>query len=81
MIKVLFFAQLRETLGTEQCEVELDSCTINELKQQLIQSQPEWQQALTQANLLVAVNQAMANGQTVVKAGDEVALFPPVTGG
>jgi molybdopterin synthase sulfur carrier subunit len=43
-------------------------------------SGPAWRSA-TMPNLRVAVNQEMARPDTPVKAGDEVAFFPPVTGG
>ncbi|WP_440905809.1 molybdopterin synthase sulfur carrier subunit [Catenovulum sp. SX2] len=81
MIKVLFFAQLRENLGRESVEVELQSSTVEQLKDLLISHNPEWKTALQQKRLLVAVNQNMAQDKTQIQSGDEVAFFPPVTGG
>ncbi|MFT6207270.1 MAG: molybdopterin converting factor small subunit, partial [Colwellia sp.] len=41
----------------------------------------DWQHYLTNNSLLCAVNHQMVNNDFLVKAGDEVAFFPPVTGG
>lgn len=81
MIKVLFFAQLREIIGQEQYELNAGPTTVAELKSVLIEQNPGWQAALQNKRLLVAVNQNMANEQSSVQSGDEVAFFPPVTGG
>ena len=81
MIKVLFFAQLRESIGQEQCELNAGPTTVAEVKALLIAQNPSWQAALQNKRLLVAVNQNMANEQSSVQSGDEVAFFPPVTGG
>lgn len=81
-IHVLFFAQLREHLGT--AELVLD-CThissVTELIAYLINSRPEWEQYLTNSNMLIAVNQNYAARDARIAGGDEVAFFPPVTGG
>ena len=50
------------------------------LRRHLIHEYPHWAAHLD-GRLLSAVNQEMANGQTPVRDGDEVAFFPPVTGG
>lgn len=82
MIKVLFFAQLRQELGCGFQEVANDNIyCVAELRQFLINKHPHWDKFLRNEKLLVAVNQTLVNaGQTIV-AGDEVAFFPPVTGG
>lgn len=82
MIRVLFLAQLREQLKTAELEVEAKNIeSINTLKQYLVQLNPEWEIFLTNNKLLVAVNQAYAKQNQAIKSGDEVAFFPPVTGG
>lgn len=83
MIKVLFFARLREQLNCEQLELELtdDRLTIADVKQQLVTLHPDWQSYLQDNAILNAVNQQMANDNTSISNGDEVAFFPPVTGG
>lgn len=80
-IQLKFFARLREELGTAEMEVPVDQApTLDALVDWLMTEQPNWQAAL-QGPLLRAVNQDMVNGNVELKAGDEVALFPPVTGG
>lgn len=82
MINVLFFASLRELLETDRAQLEAGNLTqVGELRQALMEAHPEWQTALDDRRLLIAVNQAMAREETPVRDGDEVAFFPPVTGG
>ena len=81
-VKVLYFAGLREQLGTAGEDLDLASTTVAGLRSQLIARGGAWQSALAQGkSLRVAVNQEMAQPTTPVKPGDEVAFFPPVTGG
>ncbi|MDJ0834320.1 MAG: molybdopterin converting factor subunit 1 [Gammaproteobacteria bacterium] len=84
MIDVLYFASLREQLATakEQYEADDGVTSIGELKQQLAQRGGAWSELFTQdQGLLCSVNQEMASEDTAIKSGDEVAFFPPVTGG
>ncbi|OEF23786.1 molybdopterin synthase sulfur carrier subunit [Vibrio rumoiensis] len=81
MIKVLFFAQTREQVGVDFVMVDADNISADTLREQLCEKGNEWSQALQSGKLLVAINQDMVQMDTVVKSGDEVAFFPPVTGG
>ena len=83
MLRVLFFARVREQLGCDSVELPLTgtSTTVAGLLATLIQRGPTWQAALGQPNLVVAVNQRVVDQATGLSAGDEVAFFPPVTGG
>ncbi|MFY0665225.1 MAG: molybdopterin converting factor subunit 1 [Natronospirillum sp.] len=78
-VQVLFFARLREALPAAELEWPWQAGTVAELKQQLIAQGDSWQPLNDE--LLVAVNQEMARLNTPVQPGDEVAFFPPVTGG
>ena len=83
-VKVLFFAGLREQLGTSAEEVELPSGvdTVAGLRAHLLKRGGAWQAALAQNRLVrSAVNQDMVAPTARIKGGDEVAFFPPVTGG
>lgn len=82
-MKVLFFASLRERL---QCDHEEWSDTSGikspqDIINRLIERGAPWDSALQSGKLLVSINQEMASLSSEVSAGDEVAFFPPVTGG
>ena len=82
MIKVLFFAQLREMLERESLELTLPAgLTVAQLKRQLAEKGGRWQLMFAEQEVLVAVNQVIRDDDYVLSAGDEVAFFPPVTGG
>ncbi|WP_318411803.1 molybdopterin synthase sulfur carrier subunit [Photobacterium leiognathi] len=81
MIKVLFFAQVKELVGTDSLEVDAVFATADELRSELATRGDKWQLALESGKLLVAVNQTICSLDTPLTDGDEVAFFPPVTGG
>ncbi len=83
-VRLLYFAGLRERLGMSGEELSLPSgvATVAALRTHLSGRDETWHAALSgNSALRVAVNQVMANANTAIKAGDEVAFFPPVTGG
>ena len=83
-VKVLFFASLREQLGTAAEEIELPAsvATVAALRSHLARRGGAWEGALAEKkNVRAAINQDMANPGAAIRAGDEVAFFPPVTGG
>ena len=84
MVTVLYFARLREALGTSVEELILpgDVSDVASLRATLIGRGGAWAQALSESRAIrAAVNQEMASPDTPVHDGDEVAFFPPVTGG
>jgi molybdopterin synthase sulfur carrier subunit len=84
MVKILYFAKLREDLGKSAEELDLpsDVATVSALRAHLMARGGAWAASLAQGRALrVAVNHDMADAATPIKAGDEVAFFPPVTGG
>jgi len=84
MLNILYLARLREDLG---CSEEMLSPphevrNVADLRAHLIARGGAWAEALAAGRAVrVAVNQEMAASSTLLKAGDEVAFFPPVTGG
>jgi sulfur-carrier protein len=75
-IRVRFFASLREQMGySEKWMVAEGLATVGDVLEQLDKSRP------LNGTMLYAVNMQYANRDTPVKDGDEVAFFPPVTGG
>lgn len=82
MIKVLFFARLREQLSTDSLEISpIDNMTTDHIRQQLAEKNEMWAKLMKADSLLVAVNQQITDWSHNVASGDEVAFFPPVTGG
>ena len=83
-LKVLYFASVREKVGrdSEEIDVPADIATIAGLRNHLRERGGAWGEALADGKLLrMAVNQDMVLATAAIKAGDEVAFFPPVTGG
>ncbi len=82
MIKIVFFAALREQLDCAELTMDIaEILTVNDIKQRLGDKSEQWQQTFSNTSLLSAVNHDMVPGDHKVKSGDEVAFFPPVTGG
>ncbi len=81
MIKVLFFAQVRELVNTDAIEVAAEFATVEALRRSLAAKSDRWALALEDGKLLAAVNQTLVSFDHRLKVGDEVAFFPPVTGG
>ncbi len=75
MIQIKFFASLRETLSMESASIDARiGITIRQI----------WDQVTSEdypVNTLCAINMDYAKPDDVVNDGDEVAFFPPVTGG
>ena len=83
MIRVLLFSSLREELNSSSVEVPAlgisrISCLVEKLERLNGKS---WGRVLTGENILVAVNQTVVHDNHHIGDGDEVAFFPPVTGG
>ena len=83
-LRLLFFASLRERLGAaaEELDVPASVTTVGALRAHLCARGGAWAEVFAPArNVRAAVNQDMVQAAATLKAGDEVAFFPPVTGG
>ncbi|ANQ84730.1 molybdopterin converting factor subunit 1 [Azoarcus olearius] len=82
-VKILFFASLREALGTasESYTLPAGGLTVGTLRAELALRGERWQALAPGRNVRAAVNQRMAGPEVELRPGDEVAFFPPVTGG
>lgn len=83
-VRILYFARLREDMGIAQELIDLPAgaCDVKGLRAQLVARGGASAAALGRGKAVrVSVNQDLARDDTPVKAGDEVAFFPPVTGG
>ena len=76
-IKILYFGRLAEAVGVRQAELDLagGDTLLATVRQQLVSSHP----ALDDPTIRIAVNQTLAKEN--LKDGDELAFFPPVSGG
>jgi molybdopterin synthase sulfur carrier subunit len=84
MIRLVYLARLRDAFGSAGESIELpgDVGTVAALRTWLARRGGAWTHELAPGRALrVAVNHDLATADTPVRAGDEVALFPPVTGG
>ncbi len=83
MVKILYFAGLREAVGTAREDITLEAgvADIAALRRQLAARGEPWAALTRGRSLRAALNQQMVGDAAALKDGDEVAFFPPVTGG
>lgn len=80
-LHIRFFASLRERLQMQSLSLDWDAGDVSSLRSVLVSRGEAWADFAYPAKVRVAVNQVMADESTRVRPGDEVAFFPPVTGG
>jgi len=84
MIKIKYFARLGEALQLKEENLEFDGAiiTVNDLLDLLRSRGEPWVSQFSSKNsVLMALNHEMCNSNSIIKSGDEVGFFPPVTGG
>ncbi len=81
MITVKLFARIREELGVGELSWPVAD-SVRDLRDALCRERgPRWADALQSPQVIIAVNQQVAALDVALSDGDEVAFFPPVTGG
>ena len=83
-VKLFYFAKVRESLGINQEEIDLvnNIKTVADLIDVLKNRGIQWQSIFEMSSSLrVAVNQELVETNHAINANDEVAFFPPITGG
>ena len=83
-LKVLYFASVKERVGSDGEEIDVPAgvSTVAELRAYLRSRGGPWEEVFAEKRLVkAAVNQDMVPPGAAVKPGDEIAFFPPVTGG
>lgn len=83
-IRILYFARLREVFGLDRETLSLDAAQpkLADLLDTLRARGGDWQHELAPGrSFRLAVNQDIAGPEVALGDGDEVAIFPPVTGG
>ncbi len=87
MIKIIFFARLRDELNCPELNLEIKdinnkkTITVYELLDHLFKQNPQWQDIFNKRKFFTAVNQEIVQNNHDLSDGDEIAFFPPVTGG
>ena len=84
MVKLLYFAWVRQKIGKAEEEFSLpgDVSNVRELTEELVERGPGYAAAFRNTDSIrCAVNQEHKAFDTVIKDTDEIAFFPPVTGG
>ncbi|MFK7863989.1 MAG: molybdopterin converting factor subunit 1 [Pseudohongiellaceae bacterium] len=84
MLRIQYFANVREQMGVEGQEMPLSSSirTVADLMTALESEEPKFAAVVVGTkSLLVAVNQTVVEKSYVLSDDDEVAFFPPMTGG
>jgi len=83
MATVVLFASIREDLGADEvsCEIEAGTRVSGLIDQLASTNGPEWGAALKAENIKIAVNQELISSDVELGPDDEIAFFPPVTGG
>lgn len=78
-VKILFFGRLAESVGIRQAKISIEGndTAIASIQQQLVNEHP----SLDDPSIRVALNHTLVNGEVTVNDGDELAFFPPVSGG
>jgi len=83
MIKILYFARYKDALNCSEEQLDLTPgiSTAANLRDYLCERGAAWQSTVGDSRTLVAINQEISNLDSPINDGDEVAFFPPVTGG
>ena len=84
IIKILYFARIKEAVNysTEELNLPADVSTITALKNYLSLRGNTWASLFNGKQVVrAAINHALVDDLAAIQAGDEVAFFPPVTGG
>ena len=80
MVKILFFASLKDLVGKSEIEIDLKGkASVRDIFQKLQINYPSLKKY--ENVLLIAVNQEYSNLDTPISPNDEIAFFPPVSGG
>lgn len=80
-VHLKYFASVREALGKSSETLSTRAATVAQLRAELMATGAPYASALANPALRAAVNHSMVDDNATICADDEVAFFPPVTGG
>jgi MoaD family protein len=82
MVMIKFFAVMKKLVGRESIEIKIDSpTTLRDILNQVEKDIPKIRQIIKEGRSLISINQEMADENTIVNSGDEIAILPPFAGG
>lgn len=82
MIRVYFFAKIKEQLSLDFFDLDIKTpCTVFDIRKSLISEFNTYEKLFSIDYSICAVNQELSDEKKCVESNDEVAFFPPVTGG
>ena len=82
MITVKFFASLKAIAEKEEEQIEVQSSiSMDQLSDIISKTSPKMADIIKDNKIMISVNQEMADADTVIHDGDEVAFLPPFSGG
>lgn len=82
MITVKFFASLKTIAKREEDHIEIkNSISMDQLSEIISKTSPKMGDIIRDKKVMISVNQEMADSDTIIHDGDEVAFLPPFSGG
>jgi MoaD family protein len=82
MVMIKFFAVMKKLVGRESMEIKIDTpTTLKDILNQVEKDIPKIRQIIKEGRSLISINQEMADENTIVHSGDEIAILPPFAGG
>lgn len=82
MVMIKFFAVMKKLVGRESMEIKIDSpTTLRDILNQVEKDIPKIREIIKEGRSLISINQEMADENTIVNSGDEIAILPPFAGG
>ena len=82
MITVKFFASLKTIAEKEEDSIKIEnSISMDQLSEIISKTSPKMGNIIRDKKVMISVNQEMADSDTIIHDGDEVAFLPPFSGG
>ncbi len=82
MIDIIYFASLKAIVGKDQESLDLGpETTVRQLAELISKTSPQMGEMIREKKVMISVNQDMADSDTIIHDGDEVAFLPPFSGG
>ena len=82
MVRIRYFAKYREWMQMPEENLDFSPANVGELKRLVRDRHPNALKVFSDSRCIVAINQHVVHGDdALLKPGDEVAFYPPVTGG